>query len=113
MAAAVVEFNSVKRGRERHLWDLVNGHKEVLWKQTEPCVALLQITSEMTATTQGRGKRGSFGSFGSFGRKKKKSNTWMNLTRHIKLQVADGESMEFLLGKMRGPVSQDTEMFPF
>ena len=27
MAAAVVEFNSVKRGRERHLWDLVNGHK--------------------------------------------------------------------------------------
>jgi hypothetical protein len=58
MAAAVVEFNSVKRGRERHLWDLVNGHKEVLWKQTEPCVALLQITSEMTATTQGRGKRG-------------------------------------------------------
>ena len=42
--------------------------KEVLWKQTEPCVALLQITSEMTATTQGRGKRGSFG---SFGRKKK------------------------------------------
>jgi hypothetical protein len=35
----------------------------------------------------------------------------MNLTRHIKLQVADGESMEFLLGKMRGPVlavSQDT-----
>ena len=40
----------------------------------------------------------------------------MNLTRHIKLQVADGESMEFLLGKMRGPVlavSQDTEMFHF
>lgn len=46
---------------ERHLWDLVNGHKEVLWKQTEPCVALLQITSEMTATTQGRGKRGRLG----------------------------------------------------
>ena len=33
----------------------------------------------------------------------------MNLTRHIKLQVADGESQgEFIyMGKMRGPVSQD------
>jgi hypothetical protein len=62
-----VQFRQKGKGKA---WDLVNGHKEVLWKQTEPCVALLQITSEMTATTQGRGNRG------RLGRKKKKNNTW-------------------------------------
>ena len=86
MAAAVVEFNSVKRGRERHLWDLVNGHKG------SPLETNGTVCGPVANHLRNDGDDARPGQKRTLGKKKIEEQHLVNLTRHIKLQVADGES---------------------